>query len=243
MKRIKNIVSFLYPLIIESRNGSVNPYLEVTKYKGKYRLNSQHTNYSFGGLHTVFDRLFRNTGIAKHEFKNILVLGMGGGSVICLLREKYGFNCPITTIEEDDVVIEFAKKYFNIGKYKSLTIVKGDAYEYTSTTDNKYDLIISDIFIEQSVPKKFASLDYLNNLKQISSERSCIIYNKMTELGVHKKEFVDLAQNFMKLFPGSEIHTLYVNNSENSLLYFNTLPIAIKELPAISDTMLSARPN
>jgi spermidine synthase len=235
MKRVKNIVSFLYPILVEGRNGSINPYLEVMRYKGKYLLNSQRTNYSFGGLHTIFERLFGNIDIGRYDFKNILVLGMGGGSIVYLLREKYGITCPITAIEEDDVVIELAKKYFNIEKYKSLTIVNSDAYEYTSITDNKYDLIISDVFIEQNVPKKFASTDYLKNLKRIANRRCCIIYNKMTELPVHKKEFLDLTEDFMKIFPDSEIHTLYVNNSENSLLYFNSLPITLKEFPATSD--------
>jgi hypothetical protein len=36
MKRIKNIVSFLYPLMIEARDGRVTPYLEVIQTRGKY---------------------------------------------------------------------------------------------------------------------------------------------------------------------------------------------------------------
>ena len=36
MKRIKNIVSYLYPIVIEARNGKVTNYLEVVKSKGQY---------------------------------------------------------------------------------------------------------------------------------------------------------------------------------------------------------------
>jgi spermidine synthase len=229
MKRIKNIVSFLYPLMIEARNGKVTPYLEVMQSKGKYVLNSENANYSFDGLHLIFDKLFQKIDINKFEFKNVLILGMGAGSIISLLRNKYNINCPITAIEKDEVVIELAKKYFNIDKYESLTIKKTDAFDYVLTTDVKYDLIISDLFVDNDVPKIFASRAYLKNLKRISSECSCIMYNKMTESAIHKKELQETFKEFEYIFPGTVVHKFNVYNSENSVLYYNTLPISIKQ--------------
>ena len=229
MKRIKNIVSFLYPLMIEARNGKVTPYLEVMQSKGKYVLNSENANYSFDGLHLIFDKLFQKIDINKFDFKNVLILGMGAGSIISLLRNKYNINCPITAIEKDEVVIELAKKYFNIDKYKSLSIIKADAFDYVITTDNKYDLIISDLFVDNDVPKIFASHAYLKNLKRISNESCCIMYNKMTELPVHKKELAIVLTDFENIFIGTELHKFNVYHSENSILYYNSLPISIKE--------------
>jgi spermidine synthase len=225
MKRIKNLVSFIHPILIESRNGTVTDYLEVMQSNGQYVLNSHKANYSFGGVHTIFDKLFQKTNIKQYDIKNVLVLGMGAGSVIRLLQEKYCLNCPVTAVEKDKVVIELAKKYFNIEKYKALTIVNADAFDYVTYTENKYDLIISDLFIEADVPEIFASNSYLKNLKRISNTNVCIIYNKMTESPVHKKELADLSDNFERIFPGSEIHKLYVNESENSILFNNTLPV------------------
>ena len=40
MKKIKTLLSFLQPVIVETRKGSVTPYLEITKSNGKYVLNS-----------------------------------------------------------------------------------------------------------------------------------------------------------------------------------------------------------
>ena len=228
MKRIKNIVSYLYPIVIEARNGKVTNYLEVVKSKGQYVLNCQNANYSFGGVYTIFDRLFDKIDIQKYNFKNVLILGMGAGSIISLLFEKYMCHCKITAVEKDDVVIDLAEKYFNIERHKELTIINADAFEYTRTTEHKYDLIISDLFIECDVPKVFASDEYLINLKRISNEGCCLIYNKMTELPIHKKEMIYLSEDFERIFPGSEIHKLYVNESENSVLYNNTLYSAIK---------------
>ena len=215
--------------MIESKKGGVTPYLEVMKSNGKYVLNSQNANYSFGGVHTLFDKLFKKIDIQKYDFKNVLILGMGAGSIISLLKEKYMMNCSITAIEKDEVVIELAKKYFNIDRYNSLTIIKADAFEYARTTEHTYDLIISDLFVEWDVPEIFASNEYLVNLKRISNDRACVIYNKMTELSIHKKELIKLSKDFESVFHGFELHTLSSNDSENSMLYHNTLPISINQ--------------
>ena len=215
----------MYPIVVETREGSVTPYLEVMKSNGKYVLNSHNANYSFGGLHILFDAFFKQIDIKKYDIKNVLLLGMGAGSVISLLKQKYKINCAITAIEKDEVVIELAKKYFEIEKYKPLNIVNDDAFEYVKTTYKKYDLIISDIFIDGNVPAIFATPEYLNNLKRISNEKSCIIYNKMTELPIHKKEVAEFEKLFETTFPGAETHKLIAYESENSLLYYNTLPL------------------
>jgi spermidine synthase len=230
MRSLKDIASFLYPQLVEVRKGTITPYLEIRKSRGKYILNSITVNYSFGGAHLIFEQLFRKINIQQFDFKNVLILGMGAGSVISLLRVKYRINCSITAVENDQVVLELAEKYFDIRKYRSLDIISGDAYRYVCETKEKYDLIISDIFVDADVPKIFASSEYLLNLKRISNERCCIIYNKMTEQSIHKKELGELSQIFDCIFPGSQIHRLFAYGSENSLLFYNTLPVRIEEL-------------
>lgn len=224
------MASYVYPVTIEKRRGSVNPYLEVIQFRGSHILNAQTVNYSFGGLQLVFESLFNKIKIDQYDFKNVLILGMGGGTIISLLRDKYGKNYPITALEKDKVIIELAGTYFKIKTYQDLHIVCGDAFEYVSKTNKKYDLIISDLFIESNVPDIFASIHYLKCLKRIATENCCVIYNKMTQKSFHKKEFVSLCENFELVFPGTSVHTFLLHGSENSLLYYNTLPITVPDL-------------
>ena len=217
------MVSYLYPVIIEKRKGTVTPYLEVVKSNGKYVLNSDNANYSYGGLHALFNAFFKRIAIKKYDIKSVLVLGMGAGTVVSLLKQKYKIDCSITAVEKDDVVIELAKKYFEIEKFKALRIVNDDAFEYVKTTHKKFDLIISDLFIDGNVPEQFASPEYITNLKRISNTNSCLIYNKMTENRKHKKEVKAFEKLFSEVFTGAETHKLIANDSENSLLYYNTL--------------------
>jgi len=217
------MVSYLYPVIVEKRKGTVTPYLEVVKSNGKYVLNSDNANYSYGGLHALFNSFFKRIAIKKYDIKSVLVLGMGAGTVVSLLKQKYKIDCSITAVEKDDVVIELAKKYFQIEKFKALRIVNDDAFEYVKTTHKKFDLIISDLFIDGNVPEQFASSEYITNLKRISNTNSCLIYNKMTEDPKHKKEVKAFEKLFSDVFTGAETHKLIANDSENSLLYYNTL--------------------
>lgn len=222
MKRIKNIISFFYPLMVEATNGDVTPFLEIIQYKGKYHLNSMNANYSFGSLHTIFDRLFAQMPIGQYQFENILILGMGGGSIVSLLRNKYSIATPITAVEKDPVVIELAAKYFDIAQYKDLSIVQADAYDFVCTSADSYDLVIIDLFVDAIVPEIFASPEFLTHLRRVTSDTSCIIYNKMTEHPAHKQEFDSLSEEFGRLFPGSRVIKVVANHSENSLLYCNT---------------------
>lgn len=217
------MVSYLYPVVIEKRKGTVTPYLEVVKSNGKYVLNSDNANYSYGGLHVLFNTFFKRIAIKKYDIKSVLLLGMGAGTVVSLLKQKYKIDCSIIALEKDEVVIELAKKYFEIEKFKQLHIVNDDAFEYVKTTTEKFDLIISDLFIDGNVPEQFASPDYIHNLKRISNKNSCLIYNKMTEDPKHKKEVKAFEKLFSEVFIGSQTHKLIANDSENSLLYYNTL--------------------
>ena len=228
MTFIKNIASYLYPIVVEKKAGSVTPYLEVIKSNGKFILNSENANYSFGALHTIFDSLFKKIDLKQYDFKNVLILGMGAGSVVSLLKDKYKCNCQITAIEKDEVIIEFAKKYFGIETHSKVSIINEDAFEYVASTDCKYDLIISDLFIDNDVPQIFASKEYLSNLKRISRDNCCIMYNKMTEDIVHKNELILLFEKFKLIFPDSLIQKTIVNDSENSVLYHNNLKLAQK---------------
>lgn len=76
---LKKTLSYFLPLVIETAEGRVTPYLEVMMTDGKLVLNSQNANYSYDSLHRIFKSLFHKIELQKYSFKNILILGMGGG--------------------------------------------------------------------------------------------------------------------------------------------------------------------
>lgn len=221
---VKHFFSYLYPVLIELRSGELFQHLEVIKYQGKCQLDSLTVNYSYGGLHKAFDKLFRKININEQNFNKVLLLGLGAGSVVSLLTEKYKKKCEITALENDGVVIELAKKYFNVQRFDSLKIIKQDAFKFVNETNNKYDLVIVDLFIDNEVPKIFRTSQFIENLKKITTNNCSVIFNKTTETTVHKEEFKNLCQLFETYFPGFAVIKLNSNGMENRFIVYSSLP-------------------
>ena len=100
--------------------------------------------------------------MTKQSSQNILILGLGCGSVLKPLFKKFP-DCQITGVEIDREMIETGKKYFNLEKYSNLRIVCDDAKNFCRKTKEKYDLILVDMY-KGNVPEK--SKSYLKNLSK-----------------------------------------------------------------------------
>jgi len=80
---------------------------------------------------------------------NILILGLGGGTVAKLLRKKYP-DAKITGVEIDPMMIEFGKKYLDLDKY-GVDIKIQDAFEFLKNNNKKYNLLIVDTYLGDKV--------------------------------------------------------------------------------------------
>jgi spermidine synthase len=175
---LKFLSSFLVTYPVEERKSELSGKLEILYTNGKYVLDTPNVNYSFGGLHTVFQRAFGQFGIRQRKIKNVLILGFGGGSVASILQKEYGKDLEIVGVEKDEIVIELAKKYFSLDKYKNLTLHCGDAYDFVQNTSlPSFDLVVVDIFVDPIVPEKFQGEIFLSALGKLLSPNGILFYN------------------------------------------------------------------
>jgi spermidine synthase len=107
------------------------------------------------------------------------VLGLGGGSIVETIREEFHSDAKITLVEIDPEMITIAKDEFDIERFENITIVGSDAYEYIEKSQEKYDLIVVDIFILDTIPVIFTESIFLDRLSACLGERGKIIYNTM----------------------------------------------------------------
>ncbi|MFD2551644.1 fused MFS/spermidine synthase [Bizionia sediminis] len=167
-------LSYLYPITTKVAS-AVSGNLEITWYNGKKYLNTKNANYSYGSLQEILKFGLKNINLAP--VNSVLVLGLGGGSVVQTLREDFNYQKAITAVDIDATVIKIAKEEFQIAPSKNLHIVCEDARIYVANTSKKFDLIIIDIFIDTQVPKQFLSLTFWKAVLNIASPNAAILFN------------------------------------------------------------------
>lgn len=175
---IARFFSFLFPLTrkIDSRYSGK---LELTMINGKKVLDTKNTNYSYGSLQRVMR--YSLNQIDFQHVQSILLLGLGGGSVVKTLREEKEFKGKITGVEIDPVIIQIAEDEFGILSDTVTEIIQANAWDFVMGCKEKYDLIIVDLFIDNIVPSKFLSNDFWKLLLELLHSEGDIVFNTLCE--------------------------------------------------------------
>ncbi len=111
------------------------------------------------------------------EIKNILVIGLGGGSMSrflmkCLPKTK------IDSVDIDSAVVEVAKHYLFADENKYHKIFTQDGREFVEQSKKKYDIIFLDAFnAEDSIPHQLTSIGFLKASKNCLSKNGIMITN------------------------------------------------------------------
>ena len=141
----------------------------------KKHLNTENANYSYGSLQKIL-----KTGLKKLDldnYKDILILGMGGGSVLKTLRKKFLYKNNIVAVEIDPVMIQIAKEEFGISQANNLEIICDDATHFISANKKQYDLIIIDVFIDTKIPSPFFEIDFWQDVVKAGKSKGSILFN------------------------------------------------------------------
>lgn len=215
---MKKILSYIWPST-QRFPSEVNGTLEVTYVNGKKVLDTQNANYSYGSLQKILEK-----GLSKIDLKsvkNLLLLGMGGGSIIKSLRETFEYKNNIVAVEIDPEIIKLARDEFGISASEKLQIIEGDAFEFVKTPDlsagalEKFQLIIIDLFIDINVPPIFFEKEFCRNVSALIQENGFIIFN----VGVNLKKKSDVVEKISSNFGNDfEFKTLSKVNGTNTLL-------------------------
>lgn len=147
--------------------------------------------------------------------KNVLILGFGSGSVASILQDEYEKGVEIAGVEKDEVVIELAKKYFFINKYKNLSLYCEDAYDFVQSCNQKFDLIVMDVFIDLDVPEKFSEAEFIAGLGNLLSERGVLFYNLVIHSEKVRDKGAQLFKQMNQLIGKTEWCRIFAQRTEN----------------------------
>lgn len=107
-----------------------------------------------------------------------LILGLGAGTVARLLTARFG-NVRIVGVEHDPAVVALAREHFDIDSVSlpGLEIVEGDAYGYTASAGERFDLICVDLYDGLTLARGTLAKPFLRDVKRRLAPGGLVIVN------------------------------------------------------------------
>ncbi len=156
--------------------------------------------------------------------KRVLILGMGGGTIAHLLSRNFP-GVEIVSIEYDGVMVDIAKKYFNVDSIPNHKIIVDNALKVVVEPENfgisqgSFDVLIVDIFNGDRYPDLGKTGNFIAAVKRLVAPGGFLVFNRIyTE---EHQEDVNLFIQGLEEFIGdteSEIVAGYTN-SDNILVF------------------------
>lgn len=142
------------------------------------------------------------------DVQKILVLGVGGGTVIKLLATKYP-EAQITGVDIDQTIINIAKTYFELSELQrlsfrtafdagrnplhkeisrfanaSLEMTNADALKFLPQeikAQRCYDLVVVDLFSGREIPAFVSTHKFIQNIKHVLRPHGQFVINYLRE--------------------------------------------------------------
>ena len=173
---MKRWLSYLGPIRLKMVDSPFHQDLHIALDSGKKVLHAGNVNYSYGPLQHILEEGLRQIlPIASPQ--SILILGLGAGSIVQSLREKFLVSAPITAVEIDPQMVEIAQTEFNLGRFENVSIHIDSAENFLSKHPSQFDLIIVDLFFNQHIPPSCLTISFFDDLFLCLSSRGAILFN------------------------------------------------------------------
>ena len=193
--------SYLTELHIESAPSPHNPHLYVSLRRGRYQLSTANAIYSYEDLYDNFSRAFEQLDLGRLPGEEVLLLGFGLGSIPMIL-EKQGLDFHYTGVEIDESVIYLASKYTLPQIDARVELICADAFAYVWQTQQQFDLIAMDVFLDDAIPDRFQEAEFLQRLGEMLRPGGLLMYNRLAytpEDIQQARRFYE--QPFLEVFP------------------------------------------
>jgi len=163
----------------------------------------------------------------KPELERVILLGLGGGTLVHLISQNYP-GCFIHSVELDPVMVEVARKYFDLDTIKNHKVIIEDALKVVVEPE-KYeiskfgaDVLIVDIYVGETYPDLGRSGNFISAIKSLVKTDGLIIFNRIYL--EHHQDDVDAFINYVSglLHNVKCMVVAGYTNSDNVLIYGRT---------------------
>lgn len=198
----KKWLSYIAEIHLESASSEYNPYLYVSLQKGRYQLSTKGAVYSYADLYDNFLKAFHKIDLNQLPGNEVLILGLGLGSIPFMLEKIFFQNYYYTAVEIDETVVDLANRYTLCSLRSNVEVIVADAYAFVMQTEQRFDLICMDVFIDDKIPSPFEALDFLEALRDTLTPGGILLYNRLTSRTLDKEKSNNFyKREFLQVFP------------------------------------------
>lgn len=198
----KYLLSYVKDVHIESATSIYNDELNVLLVKGEYQLVTPEAIYSYGNRYDNFFKAFEKINLSQQKVKDVLILGLGLGSIPYMLENYFKKDYAYTAVEIDEDIINLASKYVLNHLQSEVTTVCADAKIFVQVDQNQYDLVAMDVFVSDYIPKEFETEEFLRHLKECIAPGGLLLFNRLYYFEKDKIKTEKYYNNiFKKVFP------------------------------------------
>ena len=195
--------------IFEERESKYNGSLKVTKSLGfGTYIQAGGLTQSGGIVETIWKSTIKKVKSDKQSLpfdgklmvKSCLVIGLGGGTVVKLVKKNWP-EVEIMGIDIDPIIVELGEKYLGLGQV-DVEIKIGDALELVKRLKMKgerFDLIVVDLYNGDKYPEKFETENYIQLVKTVLSNSGTAIFNRLY-YGDKRPQAVKFGNKLKKIF-------------------------------------------
>ena len=209
VSRWQRLLSYLVPVNIAHYQSKENPHLELLLYKNQFQLATEDALYSDGTRYLPFKKAFKI--IPKNYWsrcEQVLILGVGLGSAVQILRQQYTPNANCTLVDYDREILLLATRLLSEGRPGSLEYIAADAFPFVNTCRFTYDLICLDIFQNRIAPAACTEWSFLLNSQKLLRPGGYWIMNFIPH---DPLLYYQLRQNLDQLFDQIELINIHQN--------------------------------
>lgn len=202
-----------FPKTIARLSSPYNADIRVVEERGVLKVLVNGSRQSGEYIKMLWDTAFDAFDVGEHKaVSSILVLGVGGGTVIHLLSHLFP-EANITAVDIDPTMIDVGRRYFKLDAIPHLTLVEADARAYVVSQAKRpprYDLIVVDLFVGRDIPEFVSDISFLQDCKRLLSKRGSIVINYLRELSYGEKSN-EVKSKLEQLFSTVQEIVLYRN--------------------------------
>ena len=199
----KYLFSYFIEIELEKIHSELSGDLSVCISEGRLQLNADKAIYSwedkYDNFLKAFDFIFKGKDEdlgrgPKSDVFSILVLGYGMGSIPYMLEKMHRKRFECTGIELDENVIYLANRYADYDLKSGVQIVQASADLFVMITEQTYEMICIDVFVQDKIPDSIIQDDFLDNVYEIVSNDGYVLFNHLS----NKDEEKAFAETYFK---------------------------------------------